>query len=252
MFPVLQLGPLVIQTPGLILLLGFWVGMEFAERHAVQRGISEGQVYNLIWISLIIGLLGARLGFIAQYPAAFVSSPLSILALSPQMLSIPSGLLAAFLTALVITQRKKLSAWPTLDSLVSLLAVMVVALGLAHLASGDAYGLPTTLPWGIQLWGNRRHPTQLYETILALVVLVVLWPTRKNPYSTWIRPEGTRFWAFLALSSISWILAETFRAEGALLFGVRQSQIIAWLILGISIWGWRKRLFPNRTVQENH
>jgi len=251
MFPVIQLGPLVIQTPGLVLLLGFWAGMEFAERHAVQRDIPEGKAYNLIWVSLIAGLLGARLGYIAQYPAAFVSSPLSILALSPQMLSIPSGLLAAFLTALVIIQRKKLPVWPTLDSLVSLLATMAVALGLAHFASGDAYGLPTALPWGIELWGNHRHPTQLYETILALLVLVVLWPARKNPCSGWIQPEGTRFWAFLALSAVSWIIAETFRAEGALLFGVRQSQIAAWLILGFSLWGWRKRLFSDRTEQKS-
>lgn len=251
MFPVIQLGPLVIQTPGLLLLFGFWVGMELAEKHAIQRSIPEGRVYNLIWVSLVTGLLGARLGFIAQYPAAFASSPLSILALSPQMLSLPSGLLAAFLTALVITQRKKLPVWPTLDSLVSLLATMAIALGLAHLASGDAYGLPTTLPWGIELWGNRRHPTQLYETMLALLVWVVLWPTPKNPCSAWINPEGTRFWAFLALSAVSWVITDTFRAESDLLFGVRQSQIIAWLLLGISLWGWRKRLFANRTAHES-
>lgn len=250
MFPVLQLGPLVIQTPGLVLLLGFWAGMELAERHAVQRGIPEGRVYNLILVSLITGLLGARLGFIAQYPSAFASSPLSMFALSPQMLSVPSGLLVAFLTALIITQRKKLPAWTTLDSLVSLLAMMTVALGIAHLASGDAYGLPTALPWGIELWGSRRHPTQLYETVLALLVLALLWPARKYRYSAWIQPEGTRFWAFLALSAVSWIITETFRAEGTLIFGVRQSQIVAWLILGISVWGWRKRLFPDQTSPE--
>ena len=34
MFPVLQIGPLALQTPGLLILIGIWVGLSVMERFA--------------------------------------------------------------------------------------------------------------------------------------------------------------------------------------------------------------------------
>jgi len=39
----------------------------------------------------------------------------------------------------------------------------------------DTYGNPTSLPWGVDFGdGTRRHPTQLYDMVFAVVSLLVL------------------------------------------------------------------------------
>ena len=250
MLPILQIGPLAIQTPGLLLLLGLWFGLELAERHAVMKNQPPGKLYNLVFISLIAGILVARLGYAVQYPAAFLKSPLGLFSLSPQMLNPEAGLLAAILGCFIYIQRSKLPIWPTVDMLTSLLAVLSVAQGLAHLASGQAYGTPSNLPWSIELFGALRHPTQVYEILLALIILAVVWPAQANPLEKRIYAQpGVRLWLFLGLSAAARIFLEAFRGDSLfILGGLRQAQIIAWLVLALCLWQLGKRLFLRETL----
>ena len=244
MLPILHIGPIAVQTPGLLLLLGFWFGLELAERHAVLRNQAPGKLYNLVFISLIAGIISARLGYAAQYPTAFLQSPLGLLSLSPQMLNPEVGLLAAILASLIYIQRSKLPLWTILDTLTSLLAVLAVAQGLAHLASGQAYGSPAGLPWSIDLFGALRHPTQVYEILLALVILAVVWPLPANPLEQRIYTQpGARLWLFLGLSAAARIFLEAFRGDSMfILGGLRQAQVVAWLVLAFCLWQLGKRL----------
>ncbi len=53
---------------------------------------------------------------------------------------------------------------------------MMLAVPLANLASGDAFGAPSSLPWAIELWGAARHPVQIYEAVAAGLILWVCRP----------------------------------------------------------------------------
>lgn len=60
------------------------------------------------------------------------------------------------------------------------IAIGRVGCFLAGLHDGT-YGLPTDLPWGVDFGdGLARHPTQLYESMLALVAAVT-WPRWRRP-----------------------------------------------------------------------
>ena len=63
MLPILQIGPLAIQTPGLILLGGLWLGLSLSERHARRYKVDPGVLYNLVFLLLIVGILGADILF---------------------------------------------------------------------------------------------------------------------------------------------------------------------------------------------
>ncbi len=75
MFPIFQIGPVALQVPGLVLLAGLWIGLTLSERRARQRGENPGHLYNLVFIGLIAGVIGARLSYVATYPNAFTTNP---------------------------------------------------------------------------------------------------------------------------------------------------------------------------------
>lgn len=236
MLPILQIGPLALPTSALLLLLGFWFGLELTEKQAARFGVNPAQIYNMVLAAVIVGVIGARLVYAASAPAAFLASPLSLLSPTPQMLDSRGGLVCAALAAAVFMVARRMAFWPTLDATVTLFAVMGVTLGLAHLASGDAFGAPAQVPWAIDLWGERRHPSQVYETLAALLVAAAVWPRPRVSWSGLLRP-GLRTWVFLALSAFARLILETFRGDSVLWLNTfRAAQAIAWLVLAVSLW----------------
>lgn len=254
MLPVIHIGPLALPAPQLILLLGFWIGLELTVKLAPTYRIEPGKLYNLVLVALLAGLIGARLAYAAHYPAAFRENPASLLALRPDMLDTSGGWLTAILAGLTYGTYRKTLSWSMLDALTTLLAVLGIVAGLAHLASGDAFGAPAQLPWAIDLLGEKRHPSQIYEILAALIVAVIIWP-RKHISTQFIQPgqEGLRMWAFLALSAVAQIMLETFRGDSILLWNTfRLVQILAWGVLAVSLRqiGKRIKAHPEHKIED--
>jgi phosphatidylglycerol:prolipoprotein diacylglycerol transferase len=119
--------------------------------------------------------------------------------------------------------------WSTLDALTPLFASLAVGLSLSHLAAGTAFGSPTSLPWGFDLWNAVRHPTQIYEFIGSLLILGFIWLRKKDS------PVGSAFIWFAALTSAARLFLEAFRGDSTLvLSGFRLAQILAWIVLAVA------------------
>ena len=243
MFPILQLGPLAIQAPGLFILAGLWLAFTLSERAARQEGIAENTIDNLIFLSLAAAVIFGRLGYALRYPSAFLASPLSLFSLNISLFDGQAAALGGLLTGLIYGQRQKMPFWKTLDTLTPGLAMMGLALALAHVASGNAFGAPSQVPWAIELWGARRQPVQIYETILAAGILLAVWPFRGKLPSA----PGTRFAVFVILTAAARLFLEMFRGDSSLVGpGFRSAQITAWLILAVGLvgLGWLMRRQP--------
>ncbi|KAA3647250.1 MAG: prolipoprotein diacylglyceryl transferase [Chloroflexi bacterium] len=232
MLPILQVGPLAIQTPGLILLAGVWIGLSLAERNSQRYKIMPDTLYNLVFTMLVAGILGARLAYAARFPNAFIENPLSLISINPGLLDPFGGFLIAVVAGLIYGQRKNMLLWPTLDAVTPVIGIMLIAIPLSNLASGHAFGSPTTLPWGIRLWGAQRHPVQVYEMLAAGAVLWLMWPTRQPKE----QPSGWTFLQFIVLSTALRLFFETFRGDSEVLAnGIRFAQLSAWVILAIGL-----------------
>jgi prolipoprotein diacylglyceryltransferase len=249
MLPILQLGPLAVQAPGLVLLLGLWVGLALAERQARRLGraasdpagpapgLTPDTVYNLALVGVLSGLVAARLAYALRFAAAYRADPLGLLALTPATLAPIEGVLVGGLAMLVYGARRRLPLGPTLDGLAPALAVLGLALALAHLASGDAFGAPTAVPWRIYLWDDYRHPTQVYEVLAACLILGVWWWQSRLSRRAALAGTGRLFIWVVLLSALSRLLIEAFRGDSALTVGgLRVAQLWAWLILAASLY----------------
>lgn len=235
MLPIIQIGPAAFPVPGLVFLAGIWIGLVFAERFCETRNVSPSDLNNLVFISLVSGFVGARLGYVIRYSEIFLDNPLSIISLRPVLLDPLFGGLVALITAWIYVQKKNILIPSILDALTPFFAVMAIAIGLSHLASGAAFGSLTNLPWAINLWGEMRHPTQIYEVILAILVLLSIYPLR-GPLRT--TTPGVTFLRFLLLTAISILIQDAFRGDSRLFIdGFRTNQVIAWFVLAASLIG---------------
>ncbi len=232
MYPSISIGPYLLQTPGLMLILGVWAGIFLAEKEAERLSLKNDSISNLIFYSLIAGLVGARLAFALRTPGIYFRAPLSLLALDTTTLAPLEGLLIGIVVAIIIGQRTNLPVRITLDALAPGQAVFMIAWMAANILSGDAFGSPTDLPWAIQLWGESRHPVQFYDLIMALVILVVILQRPFKDYGT-----GVNFLVLVSLSALARLITEAFRGDSLIWFGsIRAAQLISLGLLTYTLW----------------
>jgi phosphatidylglycerol:prolipoprotein diacylglycerol transferase len=215
----------------LILLIGaLWLGLYLAEKRVEQHGISKDALNNMVYYSILGYMIGGRVSFVLANLSSFTQSPLSVFSINPDLFDPVGALATAILVGLIYGQRQKLLFWSTLDALTPLFAVLAIGLSLAHLAAGTAFGSPTDLPWGVDLWNATRHPTQIYELIASLLVFGLIW-FRKMDF-----PPGSSFLPFAALTAGTRLFIEAFRGDSTLILGgIRLAQVIAWILLAIAL-----------------
>jgi len=213
----------------ILIVAAIWVGLYLAEKRSARYGIHNDDLNNVVFFPIIGYLLGGRILYALENLSAFTKNPGSLLSLNLDLFDPFGGLLVAVFVALVYGRRRKLPFWSTLDALTPLFAVFALGQGLAHLASGSAFGKETTLPWGMELWGAVRHPSQVYESLASLLILGLLWFQKTDT-----RP-GFHFLSFTALTSAARLYLEAFRGDSTLILGgFRAAQIVAWTVLALS------------------
>ncbi len=104
------------------------------------------------------------------------------------------------------------------------------------LLSGEAFGVPTSLPWGVPLFEAMRHPTQIYFALAAFCNLIVVWRLSRQSL-----PEGALGVSYLGLQALTSLLVETLHADSLVLpGGIRAAQVFG---LGLLLYAvsWAQR-----------
>lgn len=212
----------------ILLIIAAWLGLTLAERRTEQHGISKDDLSNITFYGLLAFVTGGRISYVLQNIAAFSKSPLGVFSINPDLFDPLGGLAVAFIIVLIYGQRKQIAFWNALDALTPFFAILAIGLALSHFAAGTAFGIATTLPWGIDLWNATRHPTQFYDALALFLILVLLWRFKPGP-----RP-GILFLLFAALTALAQLVTQAFRADSVFVFaGLRQAQVIAWVVLAV-------------------
>jgi phosphatidylglycerol:prolipoprotein diacylglycerol transferase len=222
MLPVLQIGPLAVQTYPLALLLAVWAALAIGAHLATGLGIEGDHIYNAGLSGLAAGLVVGRLAHVVAFWPAYRLEPLSIIGLNARAFLLWPGALAGLAVGGFYVYRQRLPLATVLDAAApgGLLGMAIAQLG-AWLAGLDP-GAPTDVPWAIAEWGVRRHPVQLYQVaVLLLAFGAVLLVLRRQ------RRPGRAAWSALLGFGLSLWLTEPFRESSAtLLAGLRTFQLL--------------------------
>ncbi len=240
MSPYLSLFGFTLQAYPLLLLLAVWAGLWLSARQARLLGLDGDHVYNMGFYALLATLLGARLAYVLGHWSAYRGALLSALSPTTTAFSWPEGIVIGGLVIMIYWLRYRLPVGITLDAIAPGLALALSLERLGAFLDGRNFGEPTTLPWGVTMWGEVRHPVQLYEMAALLVILGILWWRRKR------RPfDGYSFVLFVALYAGSRLFLEAFRADAALMSGgLRAVQVAALVVMLGAVWYLYRRRFP--------
>ena len=212
----------------MLMVIAIWVGLSLAEKRADRHGIGKDELSSLTFYSVIAFLFGGRISFVLQNVPAFSQSPLDMISINPELFDLLGAAIVALLAAFIYAQGHGLFRWSTLDALTPIFATAAIGLGLSHIAAGTAFGLPTNLPWAIDLWSDNRHPTQIYETLGAMLTFALLWFRRRRPHA------GGEFLLFMEITAGYQLFIGAFRADSRLLLNAyKADQVIAWSMLAL-------------------
>lgn len=245
MHPILlEAGPITIYSYGVLLaaayLLGLWLGV----RRANAAGLDGNRVLDLgIWV-IIAALVGAKgLLFIVDFEQ-FTSSREQFFSLLRSGGVFYGGLIAASLTCIYQLRKHKLPLWQSGDLFAPGIALGYTVGRLGCLMAGCCYGKPTQVAWAVTFTdpaaamnvgtplGVPLHPTQLYESLAGLVILVVLLVTEKRG----TRYAGRTFWSFVFLYGVSRFVIEFFRGDDRGMAGaLSTSQVISLVLVPLSL-----------------
>lgn len=165
-------------------------------RRAATGGLLDAGAYAVVMGCILGAAIGNKIVFWLEYPHLWAQAAGNA-SVWMSGSSIVGGLLGGLLG---VELAKKLSGQTrsTGDQfvlpLIAGIAIGRIGCFLAGLQDGT-YGLPTTLPWGVDFGdGVARHPTQLYDLLFVVGWGALLLASRER----WRRHEGLMFKLFLA------------------------------------------------------
>jgi phosphatidylglycerol:prolipoprotein diacylglycerol transferase len=211
-----HIGDLTIYWYGVLVALGFMVGLWTASRRAPQQGIASEKIADLgVW--LIVGaLVGARLFYVVGYwKEDFADKPWwEVLMIRHGGLVFFGGLAGSSLACWLYARFRGLPLWRVADVLAPSIALGHAFGRLGCLMNGCCHGSPCALPWAIHYPDEAGiiggvHPTQVYEALLNLLLYAFLaWFLRSRKQF-----DGQVFALYLLLYGVLRFGVECFRGD---------------------------------------
>ena len=246
MFPKLfDLGPIGVYTYGVLLAAAYLVALQVGMVRARARGLDADRVMDLGIYCIISALVGAKLLLIIVDFGDYWEDPARLVTIVRSGGVYYGGFILAVTVAFWFIRRHRLPLWTTCDVFAPGIVLAQAVGRIGCLMAGCCYGRPTDLPWGITFTnplaaansgtplGVALHPTQLYESAAALLILGILLVSERRGRSF----PGRTFWSYLLLYPAARFFIEFYRGDprGTVLDLVSTSQFISLLLIPTSI-----------------
>jgi len=262
-----HIGPISISPFGVLLVGAFLVAYLTLRRGLRQLGIGDDEdSSSILFAAGVGGIVGAKIYYALLYRDWRLLFERSGLVWY-------GGFVLATLAVLWVVRRRRLPAWRFLDAATPALALGYGVGRIGCFLVGDDYGRPTDLPWGVSFANGlppttagylrgefgidlpasiaddqllRVHPTQLYETVLAVLIWAIGARLLKRR-----EPPGRTALAVFALLAVERFAIEFLRAKDDRFLGpltLAQAISLAILVLVGIFWFQRRAAWGGRAA----
>ena len=236
---IYTIGNFEIRWYSVILLVAFIIGVYFIEREAKRFDISKDFVFNMIFWSLIFGIIGARIYYVI-FDWSYYSSHMSeIWKIWNGGLAIHGGLIAGLLTILVYTKKYNLRVLRYIDFVVPGLIIGQAIGRWRNFFNQEAHGIATSLEHlqslhipefvikGMEINGVYYTPTFFYESIACLIGFIIICIARRNKYTK----VGTPTALYLIIYGVVRLFIERSRTDALMFCGFKIAIIVSIIMI---------------------
>lgn len=228
-----SIGSFQIKWYGILIAAGLLLAMWYAFRRCKDFGISQDNLTDIIIISLICGVVGARLYYVIFYPGTagvnpYFENPISILYIRDGGLGIYGGVIGALVSALLVCKKKKISVGSVFD-----IAGLGFPIGQAigrwgNFFNREAYGAATKAFWRMtgvdpSNINTGYQPTFFFESVwLAIGFVLLHFYSKKHR-----RLKGEIFLLYVMWYGFERFFIEGLRTDSLMIGNIRVSQLVA-------------------------
>lgn len=220
-----------VRWYGILIALGVYLAITILEKMAQKKnyknGLYEGVSYDIGLIAVLIGVIGARLYYVA-FEWDYYSKHLNeIFAIRNGGLAIYGGIIAGALTVYVFCKIKNIKFATLADCVAPGLALAQSIGRWGNFFNGEAHGGPTDVPWAIVVDGVKVHPTFFYESFVNFLLFIFLYffLSKKQKF------EGQLFAVYMMVYGAARFIIEGMRTDSLYIGSFRVSQIVSILLL---------------------
>lgn len=240
---LLDLGFIRIYWYSIMIFAGLVVGGWFVIREAKRFQISDDFMTNLILMTIIFAIIGARAYYVTFNWDYYSQNLNEIVKIWEGGLAIHGAILAGILTITIYTKKHKANTLRILD---------IIAVGLligqsigrwGNFFNAEAHGGATTLEFlqslhlpqfvidGMNIYGTYYHPTFLYESIWCLIGFVLILIIRRRKY----HKIGQTTALYLMWYSFGRFFIEGMRTDSLMLGSLKMAQVISIVLFVIGL-----------------
>ena len=220
---------------GVLIALGFLLGILYCAKHAPDYGLKSDDFYDFILWLIPLCILGARLSYVLFRLDYYLAYPGEILAIRDGGLAIYGGIIAGILVAAAVCKKKRIPLLALLDLTVFGLLIGQIIGRWGNFMNREAFGRETeifcrmglTAPDGTTIY---VHPTFLYESLWNLgVLLFLLWFEKKGKR----RFDGHCITLYFLLYGLGRLWIEGLRTDSLYIgsTGIRVSQALSLVLV---------------------
>ena len=244
-----DVGPFRIHAYALCILAGIIAATVLTSRRLTSRGGEPGVVLDIILWAVPLGIVGARIYHVLTHPGDYFYAGADLL----RTLYIWEGgnaifgaLLGGAVGAYIGCRLSGIRFWAFADALAPGMLVAQAMGRLGNWFNHELFGLPTTLPWGLQIEttnpaypvglpaGTLFHPTFLYEMIWNVIGVAVILLLERRLTLRW----GKAFGVYLIWYGLGRSFFESIRVDPSeIYFGIRTNVWAAYaaILIGLVI-----------------
>lgn len=225
----------------LCILLGVIVAYILITREGKKQGLPKEFISDLIFYTLIIGILGARVYYCVFNLDYYLANPSEILKIYNGGLAIHGGVIAGLIFVYFYTKKKNVSFIKILD-IVAPAVIIAQSFGRwGNFFNQEAHGgittyqnlknmhIPEFIINGMHIEGKYYYPTFFFESIWCLIGFIILMIARRNKNLR----KGFQIGFYFIWYGIGRFFIEAFRTDSLMFLGLKIAQIVS--LIGILI-----------------
>lgn len=229
----------------LCILLGVIVAYILITREGKKQGLPKEFISDLIFYTLIIGILGARVYYCVFNLDYYLANPSEILKIYNGGLAIHGGVIAGLIFVYFYTKKKNVSFIKILDIIAPAVIIAQSFGRWGNFFNQEAHGgittyqnlknihIPEFIINGMHIEGKYYYPTFFFESIWCLIGFIILMIARRNKNLR----KGFQIGFYFIWYGIGRFFIEAFRTDSLMFFGLKIAQIVSLIgiIIGIII-----------------